>query len=124
MDKVSLVKSTIKLEHWRQLIAECQSSGMQVKQWCLQNNISKDQYYYWLRKVREITVDNLPISVNSLPDKTDNKSMLFKKLEVQSPMSGLTPAVTIHLPQATVEVPDGISQSTVEAVLMALKSTC
>lgn len=124
MDKVSLVKSTIKLEHWRQLIDECQSSGMQVKQWCLQNNISKDQYYYWLRKVREITVDNLPISVNSLPDKTDSKNMSFKKLEVQSPVSGLTSAITIHLPQATVEVPDGISQSTVEAVLMALKATC
>ena len=53
MDKVTFVKSQLKLEHWRKLIAECQSSGMQVKQWCAQNEISKDQYYYWLRKVRE-----------------------------------------------------------------------
>ena len=37
MDKVTFVKSQLKLEHWRKLIAECQSSGMTVKQWCAQN---------------------------------------------------------------------------------------
>ena len=121
MDNVSLVKSRLKLEHWRQLIDECQSSGMQVKQWCIQNNISKDQYYYWLRKVRETTVENLPVNAEMISVK---ESVTFKPLEVKAPSTGFAPSVTIHLPQATIEVPDGVSKSTVEAVLCALRKTC
>lgn len=48
MDKVSLVKSRLKLEHWKRLIAECQNSDLPVKQWCSNNDVSKDQYYYEL----------------------------------------------------------------------------
>lgn len=38
MDKVSFVKSRLKLEHWKRLIAECQASGLPVKQWCSNND--------------------------------------------------------------------------------------
>ena len=116
MDKVSLVKSQLKLEHWKRLIAECQNSNLPVKQWCSNNDVSKDQYYYWLRKIREMTVSEIPVPVS------DNVS--FRRLEVKPPLTGTRQSVMIHLPQATVEVPDGVSQSTVEAVLLALKSTC
>ena len=61
MDKVSLVKSRIKLEHWKRLIAECQVNVLSVKQQCSNNNVSKDQYYYWLRKIREMTVSDMPV---------------------------------------------------------------
>ena len=121
MDKVSIVKSQVKLEHWRRLIAECQASGMQVKQWCIQNNVSKDQYYYWLRKVREISVECLPVSRNELPAK---EHVDFKRLEVQAPVTAMTPAVIVHLPQVTIEIPEGISQQTVETVLLALRTVC
>ena len=111
MDKVSLVKSQLKLEHWKRVISECQASGIQGKQWCLQNNVSKDQYYYWLRKVREMTVETLSLSDGSLPATED---VSFRRLEVKTPARGFAPAVIIHLPQATVEVPEGMSQSMAE----------
>ena len=34
MDEVTLVKTLFRKEQWKKLIFECQSSGMQVKDWC------------------------------------------------------------------------------------------
>ena len=39
MNQVTQVKSELRKEHWKQLIRECQTSGMTVRDWCSQNNI-------------------------------------------------------------------------------------
>ena len=41
------------LKKWAAIIKECRSSGMKILQWLEINNISKDQYYYWQRKLKE-----------------------------------------------------------------------
>lgn len=41
------------LKQWEQTISECRSSGISVKEWCKQNNLTKANYYYRLRRVRE-----------------------------------------------------------------------
>ena len=40
------------IDKWRQLIADRETSGLTVKEWCARNSISKDSYYYWFKKVR------------------------------------------------------------------------
>lgn len=124
MDKVTLVKSQLKLEHWRQVIAECQSSDMQVKDWLEQNDISKDQYYYWLRKVREQAVKNIPVDPADVPMVAGQDNVVFKPLEITSPANTMQTAAVIHLSQATIEIAKGADKQTVEAVLSALMSVC
>ena len=46
------VKQDYQIEKWQHLIKEYQESGMKLKEWCTDNGVSKDQYYYWLNKVR------------------------------------------------------------------------
>lgn len=45
------------LKKWASIIKECRSSGMKILQWLEINNISKDQYYYWQKKLKETCID-------------------------------------------------------------------
>lgn len=118
MDEVTLVKTRFRKEQWKNLILECQSSGMKVQDWCAQQNVTKHAYYYWLRKIREDVCENLPAV------REESKPVPFKKLEVTAPAPNTAAAVIIHLPSATVEVREGTSKQTVEAVLLALRNIC
>lgn len=55
-----LITSQSRLQYWSEVFADRKQSGMKVDDYCQQNNISHDQYYYWLRKVRESAVDSMP----------------------------------------------------------------
>ena len=55
-----LVANQYKLQQWAAIIQECRTSGMMIKDWCEENNISRDKYYYWQqRKVREAACEYL-----------------------------------------------------------------
>lgn len=118
MDEVTLVKTRYRREQWKKLILECQMSGMNVEDWCAGHDVTKHAYYYWLRKLREETCENLPAVSEEC------KPVPFKKLEVITPVPNTAAAVIILLPSATVEVREGTSQQTVEAVLLALRNIC
>ena len=57
------VKQDYQIEKWQCLIKEYQESGMKLIDWCADNGVSKDQYYYWLNKVRSRYYD---VAVNQL----------------------------------------------------------
>lgn len=50
------------LNEWVSRIKEQKSSGLSVSEWCRQNNISRDKYFYWKRQLKEEVVEQ------SLPD--------------------------------------------------------
>ena len=118
MNEVTLVKNHYRMEQWRKLIIECKNSGLNVQDWCAQNDITKHAYYYWLRKLREEACEDLP----AIPKKA--KAVSFKKIEVETPVPNTATAVIIHLPSTTIEVREGTSRQTIEAVLLALKNIC
>ena len=118
MDQVTLVKNQYLLEQWTRLIQDCQSSGMRVDDWCEANGVTHHAYYYWLRKVRKAACQDLSVTSEM------ESSTHFKQLEVQVPTANTQAAVIIHLPSATLEIQNGATQQTVEAVLLALKSIC
>ena len=119
MDQVTKVRKYLKREQWKTLIKECQSSGMTVTAWCKVNGICEQTYYRNLKCLREELCENLPVPLD-VPEKT----VSFKKLEVMTPLPNTQAAVIIRLPQATLEVSEGASQQTVQAVLLALQSVC
>ena len=63
MDKVTQVKTQFRLEQWKKLISECQNSGLPVRTWCAQNGLKEQSYYYYLKKLREQAIENLPVPI-------------------------------------------------------------
>ena len=53
--QTSLVATNMRLQHWADQIKDCQSrpAELSVEDWCDQNGITKANYYYRLRRVRE-----------------------------------------------------------------------
>lgn len=55
----TLVKNQLQVSKWSAIISECRNSGMQVKDWLVQNNVSRDQYYYWNRRIKNMCLSNI-----------------------------------------------------------------
>ena len=75
----SMVATQYRLQEWTEQIKACQNRphGMKIEVWCNQNGISKANYYYRLRKVREACLESipeemLPTSIVPIPDEIMN----------------------------------------------------
>lgn len=124
MNEIRRVKAEIKLKEWTGLIAECQASTQTVKAWCLEHDINPKSYYYWLRKIRLRALQNMPGYESEVPVAQHDNEISFKPLEIEGPAPAADAAVTVRLPNATLEVTRGADRETIEAVLLALKTVC
>ena len=59
--QISLVAQQVRIRQWAEQIRNCQNrpKGMDVETWCTQNNLTKANYYYRLRRVRQICLDQM-----------------------------------------------------------------
>lgn len=62
--QTSLVAQQVRLSEWTEQIRECQNrpQGMKVDEWCAQQGITKANYYWRLRRVREAFLETKDIS--------------------------------------------------------------
>lgn len=71
------------LRKWAQIIKECKSSSEKIMDWIESHNISKDQYYYWQRQLKDAYMDsNLqqsPAFVELTVSEEDNTTALTVK---------------------------------------------
>ena len=83
---------------WEQRIKERIQSGMKVKEWCVKNNVTKHQYYYWHHRIhegqnvgKEITfADITPTLLNNeritnMPVQSSDFQVLFKDIQITVP---------------------------------------
>ena len=63
-----LATAQIRLQNWMVTIRDRQNSGLSVKDYCQQNHISKDAYYYWLRKIKAAALEESGFVEINQPD--------------------------------------------------------
>ncbi len=72
-----------KLAHWITLFQKQAESGLTVADWCSQNGLSKNAYYYWKRIAKEAYTDSVipeivPIDITQPSDSATTVPLLPK----------------------------------------------
>ncbi|MDD4436570.1 MAG: IS66 family insertion sequence element accessory protein TnpB [Tissierellia bacterium] len=119
MDIVSETKAEFRLRQWTKIIQECQASDLTITAWCKENNVGIKSYYYWLRKIRLKACQSMECQSPAM-----KQEIVPLQLNPQQCTSSVQPAVTIHFGAASIDIAEGTSQKTIEAVLRSLQSIC
>ena len=68
-----------RIRKWINIFADCKQSGMTVQQYCDANHLSRDSYYYWHKKVRALTMEQMAPAIvpigSAAPDTPDQKNV-------------------------------------------------
>ncbi len=59
--KIQEMKAEYRIQEMQKMIRARTESGLTVSEWCQENNFSEGSYYYWLKKIREKTIEEVKI---------------------------------------------------------------
>ena len=85
--KTSLAAKQYRLQQWAAPIQECQSraENMTVQEWCAAHGLTKADYYYRLRRVREVCLEQsevheiVPLTPKAVSSTADADNRTFSK---------------------------------------------
>ena len=112
MDEITKVKSDVKYAEWVSMVRACQSSGLKIREWCQLNGIVPKTYYYRLRRLREMFLEQ-------------NRDLVTPEIKplpvVKAPVIEAK-YITIQIDGVSIAVPQGADENTIAAILKAVKS--
>ena len=100
----------IRLASWATMIKARSESGKTIAQWCADNNVSQNAYYYWLWRLRSQTLQQMN-------DVAEAPAPCFAQVPVSAMPAAVDSTVRIHSGKMTIE----ISNDTSENILSFLK---
>lgn len=106
-------RNVYRLEQWARIISECQASGESNRRFCQNRGISEKTYYYWLRKLRVMTVE-----------KAAPELIKLEAAEQLGEEKTLGTEIRIRYHDAQLELPAGADSAAIAAVLAAIKGLC
>ena len=88
MSTIREVKKELHRQEWAEDIAECQSSGMKIADWCRMKGISMNTYYRRLRVVRNALLEKseqaiVPLSIAGESTELETKPIVTPLAPVQ-----------------------------------------
>lgn len=108
-----------KLNKWADIIRDQQSSSLTVKDWCSQHQVSKDQFYYWKRKLKDKFVES------QLPDIIPISSKLEEPCCTSCTTDTTVPtlsSVIISINNISIEITDNTSELLLTKVIKAVRN--
>lgn len=100
--QTSLMAEQVRLQQWAEQVRDCKNRprGMNVETWCAQNNITKANYYYRLRRVRKAYLDQM---------QTEQSNFIELPLPSEENVSIGTENVPNPVPVIRIKTKEGVS---------------
>lgn len=115
MDKIT---HEMRLTKWASIVSTCRNSGMNIRSWCIENNVSEKQFHYWQRRVRGELLETFK--------KTKAEaSPLFVQLPAPDSSIESSPFkadIVIHSGNSTLEISNSASEELLSKVLKVLSN--
>ena len=118
--ETTMVATNFRLQDWAAQIRECQGrpAGMSVVGWCASHGITKANYYYRLRRVREACLEGF--QWETFPQQiVPVKPQLLQ--QEGNPGSGVQPGLDILTKRFSVHVTESTPMPLLAAVLEVLR---
>lgn len=112
------MKTEYNLKQWQLIIQDCHNSGMKVNDWCKQNDVNRNSYYYWYRRVRDAACE-------ALAENKVTVSSSFAPIPmnvIESIDNGYQGNLTISIGKAKIEVTENTSPDILRMVLEVLSN--
>ena len=94
------IAAEYRLTHWAQIVQSRVDSGLSVKAFCENSSIHENSYYYWQRKLREATCDEMARNESG----TGLQLPMFAEVKLAS-NAALQPTAYDHQNHVCVEAP-------------------
>ena len=91
---------------WAEIIAAASKSGMTKTEFCRQNGISPKKFFYYQGRIREGLCDSI---------RSANEPFVEVPIDTTATVSTGS-AVVIHVGKISIEISDGISESTLMSI--------
>lgn len=110
-----------RLQEWAEQIRECRNrpAGMSVADWCASHGITKANYYYRLRRIRQACLENLPPEAPAQQIVPVNTGLLQQ--ETQSG-SGIQQGLSVSVNGFSIHVTESTSMQLLAAVLQVVRN--
>ncbi len=117
------VKRQYHLSKWRPIVQKCRTSGMTVKAWCKENNVSEQQFFYWQRRLREELCTSIQIPKN---EHKEHQPTIFAPIPVRNhhketlQSASFIPDLVISIGDYRLELKNQTSPELLEALLKVI----
>ena len=97
-------KQEYQLQVWSGMIQQQKASGLNVKNWCIENGVSENAYYYRLRKIRQAACSAL----EQMQEATLTEVPVAPKTDFETQIRITMKAATVEVSHAGPDVLDHI----------------
>ena len=110
--EIKEIRAEYRMQEMQKVLQARMESGLTISEWCQQNNFSEGSYYYWLKKIRNNTIEEM---------NTGNEIVQLPITLQKTPARKAEP-ITVKYKNMELEIPGGTETSDILAVLRAVKS--
>ena len=119
------MSTTSKDEHWLKMITLCRSSGLTVRQWCIENGIPVSTFYYHVRALRKKACE-VPEAVDATAQKQEVVQIpLWETGQHNSdPVTLPIPSICLEMQGIRIEIHEQAGADVIRNTLLALRQLC